>query len=104
MVECASHLIHGWDAHSTLKALLSSLKRGFERKSDAIAWRREVNQQQDIARSMAKEYQSTEKARRTKEHNDALGRREKDELPSLTGDEASNDDSPRSLFQQGSRV
>ncbi|OWZ07654.1 hypothetical protein PHMEG_00019929 [Phytophthora megakarya] len=55
-------LVHGWDAQATLKVMSSSLKRGLSRQSDALAWRREVNRQQEIALKMAKEYQATEKA------------------------------------------
>ncbi|KAE9168194.1 hypothetical protein PF004_g28583 [Phytophthora fragariae] len=78
--ETPFYLVHGWDAQSTLKAMSSSLKRGSGRQSDALAWRREVNRQQEIALSMAKEYQATEKARRAKEHNETLGRKEKESL------------------------
>ncbi|KAE8895700.1 hypothetical protein PF010_g2167 [Phytophthora fragariae] len=49
----------------------SSLKRGSGRQSDALACHREVNRQQEIAFSLAKEYQATEKARRAKEHIEA---------------------------------
>ncbi|OWY95295.1 LOW QUALITY PROTEIN: hypothetical protein PHMEG_00034736 [Phytophthora megakarya] len=56
-------LDHGWDAHSTLKAMASSLKQGHERQSDAPKWRREVNRQHEIALRMTKEYQAIEKTR-----------------------------------------
>ncbi|GMF34546.1 unnamed protein product [Phytophthora fragariaefolia] len=79
--ETPFYLVHGWDAQSTLKAMTSSLKRGFGRQSDALAWRREVNRQQEIALKMAKEYQAVEKARRASEHNDSLSRQEKAYLP-----------------------
>ncbi|GMF34096.1 unnamed protein product [Phytophthora fragariaefolia] len=69
--ETPFYLVHGWDAQSTLKAMASSLKRGFGRQSDALSWRREVNRQQEIALKMAKEYQAVEKARRASEHNDS---------------------------------
>ncbi|GMF37402.1 unnamed protein product [Phytophthora fragariaefolia] len=52
------YLVHGWDAQSTHKAMASSLKRGFGRQSDALAWRREVNHQQEIAPKMPKAYQA----------------------------------------------
>ncbi|KAE8898202.1 hypothetical protein PF005_g23487 [Phytophthora fragariae] len=52
--ETPFYLVHGWDAQSTLKAMSSSLKRGSGRQLDALAWRREVNRQQEIALSMAK--------------------------------------------------
>ncbi|GMF36978.1 unnamed protein product [Phytophthora fragariaefolia] len=34
--ETPFYLVHGWDAQSTLKAMASSLKRGFGRQSDAL--------------------------------------------------------------------
>ncbi|KAE8970843.1 hypothetical protein PR003_g17729 [Phytophthora rubi] len=52
--ETPFYLVHGWDAQSTLKAMSSSLKRGSGRQPNALAWRREVNRQQEIALSMAK--------------------------------------------------
>ncbi|KAG3043525.1 hypothetical protein PI124_g24516 [Phytophthora idaei] len=55
----------------------SSLKRGSGRQSDALAWRRDVNRQHEIALTMAKDYQAAEKQRRAKEHNEALSRLEK---------------------------
>ncbi|KAE9004269.1 hypothetical protein PR003_g15876 [Phytophthora rubi] len=82
----------------------SSLKRGSGSQSNALAWRREVNRQQEIALSKAKQYQATEKARRAKEYNEALGRQEKESLPSLSGEVDSNETPPRSLFAPGSRV
>ncbi|GMF35769.1 unnamed protein product [Phytophthora fragariaefolia] len=59
--ETPFYLVHGWDAQSALKAMAASLKRGFGRQSDALAWRREFNRQQVIALKMAKEYQAVEK-------------------------------------------
>ncbi|KAE8988995.1 hypothetical protein PR003_g21164 [Phytophthora rubi] len=53
---------------------------------------------------MAKEYQATEKARRAQEHNETLGRQEKESLPSLSGEVDPNETPPRSLFVPGSRV
>ncbi|KAE9177913.1 hypothetical protein PF004_g25641 [Phytophthora fragariae] len=84
--ETPFYLVHGWDAQSTLKAMSSYLKRGSGRQSDALAWRREGNRQQEIALSMAKEYQ------------------EKESLPSLPGEADPNETPPRSLFEPGSRV
>ncbi|KAE9323576.1 hypothetical protein PF008_g17314 [Phytophthora fragariae] len=82
----------------------SSLKRGSGRQSDALAWRREVNRQQEIALSMTKEYQATEKARRAKEHNETLGRQERESLPSPPGEVYPSETPPRSLFASGSRL
>ncbi|OWZ00787.1 LOW QUALITY PROTEIN: hypothetical protein PHMEG_00027949 [Phytophthora megakarya] len=87
----------------------------------ALACRREVNRQQEIALKMAKEYQATEKARRAKKHNETLRSREGGMTPeigqtvkpsgeqSVTGvvTEGSDGDAtgdPRSLFEVGSRV
>ncbi|KAE8902500.1 hypothetical protein PF005_g22615 [Phytophthora fragariae] len=58
--ETPFYLVHGWDAQSMLKAMSSSRKRGSGRQSDALAWRREVNRQQEIALSMSKEHQATD--------------------------------------------
>ncbi|KAG3181178.1 hypothetical protein PC128_g15254 [Phytophthora cactorum] len=71
--------------------MLSSLKRGFCRQSDALAWRRDFNQQNEIALTMAKDSQAAEKKRRAKEHNDALDRLEKAALPRQGGDVRSAD-------------
>ncbi|GMF49733.1 unnamed protein product [Phytophthora fragariaefolia] len=90
--ETPFYLVHGWDAQSTLRAMASSLKGGFGRQSDALAWRREVNREQEIALKMAKEYQAVEKARRASEHNDSLSRQEKASLPRLRVNESSEGD------------
>ncbi|GMF18416.1 unnamed protein product [Phytophthora fragariaefolia] len=100
-----------------LKAMASSLKRGFGRQSHALAWRREVNRQQEIALMMVKEYQAVEKARRASEHNDSLSKQEKASLPRLRVNKSSEgnpedaedtrtpvSESPKSLFELGDRV
>ncbi|GMF43567.1 unnamed protein product [Phytophthora fragariaefolia] len=115
--ETPFYLVHGWDAQSTLKAMASSLKRGLGEQSDALAWRREVNRQQEIALKMAKEYQAVEKARRASEHNDSLSRQEKASLPRRRVNESSEgnpdgaedtstsvSESPKSHFEPGDRV
>ncbi|GMF33039.1 unnamed protein product [Phytophthora fragariaefolia] len=71
--------------------MASSLKRGFGRQSDALAWRREVDRQHEIALKMAKEYQAAEKARRASEHNDSRSRPEKASLPRPSVNENSED-------------
>ncbi|KAE8898588.1 hypothetical protein PF005_g27035 [Phytophthora fragariae] len=43
--ETPFYLVHGWDAHSTLQAMPTSLRRGTGKQSDALTWRREVNRQ-----------------------------------------------------------
>ncbi|GMF52965.1 unnamed protein product [Phytophthora fragariaefolia] len=94
--------------------MASSLKRGFGRQSDALAWRREVNRQQEIALKMAKAYQAVEKARRASEHIDSLNRQKKrlylDRGLMRTRkriqktQSAPVDESPKSLFEPGDRV
>ncbi|GMF35723.1 unnamed protein product [Phytophthora lilii] len=111
------YLVHGWDARTTLRAMSSSVKRGLGRQTDALAWRREMNRQQEIALKMAKEYQVGEKARRAKKHNETLSRREQSAGPRPTdvetceagaeGGERAEDARPepqRSLFKEGDRV
>ncbi|KAE8986189.1 hypothetical protein PF002_g21260 [Phytophthora fragariae] len=114
------YLAHGWDARSTLRAMSSSLKRGVGRQSDALAWRREVNRQQEIALGMAKEYQATEKVRRVQKHNESLSRAERATVPESTGtadpvtageseepedtDESSPNENTQSLFRPGDRA
>ncbi|KAE8902854.1 hypothetical protein PF003_g13543 [Phytophthora fragariae] len=112
--ETPFYLVHGWDAHSTLQAMTTSLRRGTGKQSDALTWRREVNRQQEIALEMAKQYQATEKARRAREHNETLSRRERAAVPqtpegatSDTHESTANDESEsatRSLFEPGSHV
>ncbi|KAH7465637.1 uncharacterized protein KRP23_12177 [Phytophthora ramorum] len=66
---------------------------------------------------MAMEYQSVEKARRAREHNESLERRERAAVPNVDENETSDEsqvetgatsdptvEGPRSLFQPGSRV
>ncbi|ETL97494.1 hypothetical protein L917_05251, partial [Phytophthora nicotianae] len=106
-------LVHGWDAWSTLHAMTSSLRRGSGKQSDALAWRRGVNRQHEIALEMAKEYQAAEKERRAREHNDALSRKEKAAVPQRFDGETACQDGidnegyeqvTKSLFEPGSRV
>ncbi|POM79590.1 Hypothetical protein PHPALM_2696 [Phytophthora palmivora] len=115
--ETQFYLVHGWDAQSTLRAMTSSLKRGSGKQTDALAWRREVNRQQEIALEMAKEYQATEKSRRARKHNEALSGREQVAIPSTGQTEPSDEahsvsgaavdtpvTAPRPLFEPGDRV
>ncbi|KAG3061408.1 hypothetical protein PC122_g19663 [Phytophthora cactorum] len=115
--ETPFYLVHGWDAQTTLRVMTSSLKRGSGRQSDALAWRRDVNRQHEIALTMAKDYQAAEKQRRAKEHNEALSRLEKAVVPRQGGEERSADGPeassstkdavegpPKSLFEIGSRA
>ncbi|KAE8956504.1 hypothetical protein PR001_g31714, partial [Phytophthora rubi] len=114
--ETPFYLVHGWDAQSTIKAMSSSLRRGTGKQSDALSWCREVNRQHQIALQMAKEYQATEKARRAREHNETLNRKEKATVPTTHRDGATANDpaarassdtrgeDPKSLFEPGSQV
>ncbi|KAG3059348.1 hypothetical protein PI124_g14374 [Phytophthora idaei] len=115
--ETPFYLVYDWDAQTTLRAMSSSLKRGSGRQSDALAWRRDVNRQHEIALTMAKDYQAAEKKRRAKEHNEALSRLEKAAVPHQGGEKRSADgpdassstedavESPsKSLFEIGSRA
>ncbi|EGZ06693.1 hypothetical protein PHYSODRAFT_340908, partial [Phytophthora sojae] len=87
------------------------------RQTDALAWRREVNRQQEIALEMAKAYQATEKAKRAEKYNETLSRRERESLPTSDRTEPSGEDTEttnptddssaetsKSLFEQGDRV
>ncbi|GMF31630.1 unnamed protein product [Phytophthora fragariaefolia] len=75
--ETSFYLVHGWDTRSTLQAMTSSLRRGTAKQSEALAWKCEINRQQEIVLEIDKEYQATEKARRAKEHNESLSRQER---------------------------
>ncbi|OWY92572.1 LOW QUALITY PROTEIN: hypothetical protein PHMEG_00038376 [Phytophthora megakarya] len=99
--ETPFYLVHGWDAHTTLRAMTTSMKR----VSEALAWRREINRQQQVALEMAKEYQAVEKARRFRIHNEKLSRKEQAAVPKSVNDDSPDADSePKSLFRPGSRV
>ncbi|OWZ10633.1 reverse transcriptase [Phytophthora megakarya] len=50
------YLGHGWDASPTMKAMPTSLRHGTPRQYEALAWRREVNRQQEVVWRMAQEY------------------------------------------------
>ncbi|GMF45402.1 unnamed protein product [Phytophthora fragariaefolia] len=108
--ETPFYLVNGWDAQSTLKAMTSSLRLGDGSLTDAAAWGREANRQHEVALAMTKQYQAAEKARRAKEHNEALGRLARmavpvDERsgPTEVGDPTS-DPTYQPLFEPGSRV
>ncbi|OWY92804.1 hypothetical protein PHMEG_00038041 [Phytophthora megakarya] len=98
--ETSFYLVHGWGAHTTLRAMTTSLKRGVGKQTEALSWRREINRQQQIALEMAKEYQAAEKARRARIHNEKLSRKEQTAIPKTVNDDLER----KSLFQPGSRV
>ncbi|OWY93491.1 hypothetical protein PHMEG_00037103 [Phytophthora megakarya] len=103
--ETPFYLVHGWDAHTTLRAMPTSLKRGIGKLTEALAWRREINHQQQIALEMAKEYQAVEKAWRARIPNEKLSRKEQAAVPKSVSDDSPYEDSePKSLFRPGSRV
>ncbi|OWZ10621.1 hypothetical protein PHMEG_00016501 [Phytophthora megakarya] len=81
------------------------LKRGVDKQTEALAWRREINCQQQIALEMEKKYQAAEKARRTRIHNEKFSRKVQAAVPKSVNDDSSDGDSePKSLFRPGSRV
>ncbi|GMF42358.1 unnamed protein product [Phytophthora fragariaefolia] len=82
--ETPFYLVHGWDAMSTLRAMTSSLRRGTAKQSYALAWRREINRQQEIALEMANGT-PTEPQEQSKDSNDVTR-------------------SPKPLFEVGSRA
>ncbi|OWY92909.1 reverse transcriptase [Phytophthora megakarya] len=61
--ETPFYLVHGSDASSTMKAMSTSLRHGTSKQSEALAWLREVNRQQEVAWRMAQEYQHTDTSR-----------------------------------------
>ncbi|OWZ00484.1 hypothetical protein PHMEG_00028312 [Phytophthora megakarya] len=85
--ETPFYLVHAWDAHTTLRAMTTSMKRGVGKQSEALAWRREINRQQQIALEMAKEYQAQAA------------------VPKGVNDDSPDDDSEsKSPFRPGNRV
>ncbi|OWZ07432.1 reverse transcriptase [Phytophthora megakarya] len=66
---------------------------GIGKQTEALAWRREINHQLQIALEMAKEYQAVEKARRARIHNEKLSRKEQTAIPKGVNDGSSDDDS-----------
>ncbi|OWZ11844.1 hypothetical protein PHMEG_00015080 [Phytophthora megakarya] len=91
--ETPFYLVHGWDAHTTLRAMATSMKRGVGKQTEALAWRRVINRQQQIALEMAKEYQAVEKARRARIHNEKLSRKEQAAVPKGVNDDSPDEDS-----------
>ncbi|OWZ09685.1 hypothetical protein PHMEG_00017571 [Phytophthora megakarya] len=82
-----------------------SMKRGIDKQTVALAWRREINLLQQIALEMAKEYQAVEKARCARIHNEKLSRKEQAAVSKSVNDDSPDEDSePKSLFRPGSRV
>ncbi|OWZ08575.1 hypothetical protein PHMEG_00018851 [Phytophthora megakarya] len=112
--ETRFYLVHGWDASSTMKAMTTSLRHGIPKQSEALAWRREVNRQQEVAWRMAQEYQHTEKSRRARLHNNALSKMEKASLQNEEAEDSTGQDdenstarlkaSNKKLFGEGSRA
>ncbi|OWZ10097.1 hypothetical protein PHMEG_00017103 [Phytophthora megakarya] len=85
--------------------MTTSLKRGVGKQTEALAWRREINRQHQIALEMAKEYQATEKARRAQIHNDKLSRKEHATVPGDPNEHSTDDHkSVQSLWLYMERV
>ncbi|GMG15065.1 unnamed protein product [Phytophthora fragariaefolia] len=82
----------------------SSLKRGFGRQSDALAWRREVNRQQEIALKMAKEYQAVEKEEKASLPRPRVSENSEDNTEDAEDTSTPGDEGPKSLFEPGDRV
>ena len=101
--ETPFYLVHGWDAHITLKAMTESIRLAKPRNNkvmdsaNPVLWPREANMQQEVALLLAKEYQVKEKARRARGHNKLLSQSEQQTESTNTGkatepdDEASGD-------------
>ncbi|OWZ12468.1 reverse transcriptase [Phytophthora megakarya] len=103
--ETPFYLAHGWDAHTTLRTMTTSLKRGVGKQTGALVWRREINRHQQVVLKMAKEYQTMEKARRARIHNEKLSRKEQAAISKYVNDDSPDVDSePRSLFRPENRV
>ncbi|OWY96824.1 reverse transcriptase [Phytophthora megakarya] len=112
--ETPFYLVHGWDASSTMKAITTSLRCGTPKQSEALAWRQEVNRQQEVAWQMAQEYQHTQKSRRMRLPNNALSKMEKASLQNEEAEDSTlqySEDSAtklkatkKKLFEEGSRA
>ncbi|OWY99005.1 hypothetical protein PHMEG_00030074 [Phytophthora megakarya] len=112
--ETPFYLVHGWDASSTMKEMTTSRRHGIPKQSEALAWRREGNRQQEVAWRMAQEYQHTEKSRRPRRHNDASSKKEIASLQNEKAEDSTRQDdensaarlkaSKKKLFDEGSRV
>ncbi|OWZ09424.1 hypothetical protein PHMEG_00017879 [Phytophthora megakarya] len=73
--------------------MTTSMKRGVGKQTEARAWRRDINRQQQVALEMAKEYEAVEKARRARIHNEKLSRKEQAAVPKSVNDDSPDDDS-----------
>ncbi|OWY99775.1 LOW QUALITY PROTEIN: hypothetical protein PHMEG_00029168 [Phytophthora megakarya] len=97
-----------------MKAVTTSLRHGTPKQSEALACRREVNRQQEVAWRMAQEYQHTEKSRRARLHNNTLSKMEKASLQHEEAEDSTyqngEDSATKSkastarLFEEGSRA
>ncbi|OWZ08070.1 reverse transcriptase, partial [Phytophthora megakarya] len=72
---------------------MTTILLGIGKQTEALAWRREINRQQQIALEMAKEYQAVEKDRRARIHNEKLSRKEQAAVPKGVNDGSPDDDS-----------
>ncbi|KAJ0390881.1 hypothetical protein P43SY_010484 [Pythium insidiosum] len=63
-------LVHGWDARSTVSAMLSPAPQGRD-KLDAYVWRLRVQREQEKAIELAREYQLKAKAQRANQQTAA---------------------------------
>ena len=69
------YLVHGWDAHSTLKDMMESMRLAAPTNNrwidsaNPVPWRRASNRKRKVDLRLAKEYKVREKARG---HNEKL--------------------------------
>ena len=72
--ETPHFLIHGWDAKTTLSAMLSrAVPREFD-KREAYLWRLKVQREHEFAQSWARDLQEKARARRAEARNEAWDR------------------------------
>jgi len=72
--ETPFYLIHGWEARSTLSAMLPAVSRRANVDKDSAAWRRRVREQHQKALKMAYDLQVAWKKKRADLHNARLKR------------------------------
>ncbi|OWZ24539.1 hypothetical protein PHMEG_000430 [Phytophthora megakarya] len=109
---------HDRDPRCTSEVFQAFAKLIQARSRSTLSYRPQANGQQErsvktvmqsvkqqITLEMAKEYQAAEKTRRTRIHNQKLGRKEQAAIPKSVNDDSSGDYSdPKCLFRPGSRV
>ena len=85
--ETPFYLVHGWNTHLTLKSMIEPIRRlpaavsKVISSADPVMWRRESKRQREVALKLAKDYQVSAKARRSKDHNEGLIPSEQQTIP-----------------------